>query len=479
MAGDPPAGAVGPTDGRLVAWVSLDRGDNHPPTFWNYVIAALQAVVPEVGAAARALLQAPQPAAITTVLTTLLNDLAAAADGDLVLVLDDYHHIESPEVHEGMAFLLDHMPPQLHLVVASRADPALPLARLRARGELVEVRAADLRFTPEEAVAYLNGVMSLQLTDADLEALEGRTEGWIAALQLAALSIQGRDDATDFIADFAGDARYVVDYLVEEVLARQPDNVQSFLLRTSVLDRLSGPLCDAVSGADGGKAMLEALDRANLFLVPLDNRRQWYRYHHLFADVLRARLLDEQPDQLPPCTGARATGTSSTANGPSPSTTPWPPADFDRAADLVELAAPATRRNRQEGTLRRWLEALPDAQIRARPMLSNGYVGALMATGEFEGIESRLRDAERWLDAMSDGPGTPGPAAGNGGGGRGRISDTSDDGRRSSGRAGARARRPGRHDRPRPAGAGPRRRGRPPRPGRGLGAHRARVVGGR
>ena len=231
-------------------------------------------------------------------LTTLLNDLGALPD-DVVLVLDDYHVIDAREVHEGMSFLLDHLPPRLHLVIASRADPALPLARMRARGELVEIRAADLRFTSEEAAAYLNDMMGLALTAQDVAALEGRTEGWIAALQLAALSMQGRDDNAGFIAAFAGDDRYIVDYLAEEVLQRQPEQVQDFLLQTSVLDRLSGSLCDAVTGQTGGKATLEALDRGNLFLVPLDDRRRWYRYHHLFADVLRARLLDEQPDVVP------------------------------------------------------------------------------------------------------------------------------------------------------------------------------------
>jgi len=199
-------------------------------------------------------------------------------------------------VQDGMAFLLDHLPPQLHVVIAGRADPALPLARLRGRGELVEIRAAELRFTPDEAAAYLNEMMGLQLTARDVAALEGRTEGWTAGRQLAALAIQGRDDVVGFIAGFAGDVRYVVDYLVEEVLQRQSDRVQAFLLQTSILGRLSGPLCDAVTGQGGGKAMLEALDRGNLFLVPLDDRRQWYRYHHLFADMLHVRLLDEQPD---------------------------------------------------------------------------------------------------------------------------------------------------------------------------------------
>ena len=287
-----------PADERLAAWLSLDRADNDPATFWTYVIAALRTVASGVGESTLALLDAPQPPPIETVLTTLLNDLSAVAR-EIVLVLDDYHVIDAPEVQDGMAFLLDHLPPQLHVVIASRADPALPLARWRARGELAEIRAAELRFTADEAAAYLNGMMGLQLTARDVAALEGRTEGWIAALQLAALSMQGRDDVAGFIAGFAGDDRYVVDYLAEEVLARQSDRVQAFLLQTSILGRLSGPLCDAVTGQGGGTGMLEALDRGNLFLVPLDDRRRWYRYHHLFADVLQARLLDEQPGQVP------------------------------------------------------------------------------------------------------------------------------------------------------------------------------------
>jgi LuxR family maltose regulon positive regulatory protein len=287
-----------PAAQRLVAWLSLDRGDSDPASFWAYVIAALRTVAPGVGESALAQLHALQRPPIETVLTALLNDLAAIA-ADIVLVLDDYHVIDAREVQDGMAFLLGHLPPRLQVVIASRADPALPLARLRARGELAEIRAADLRFTPDEAAAYFNEMMGLQLAVQDVAALEGRTEGWIAALQLAALSMQGRADIAGFIAGFAGDDRYVVDYLFEEVLQRQPDDVQAFLLQTSILDELTGPLCDAVTGHGGGKAMLEALDRGNLFLVPLDDRRQWYRYHHLFADVLRARLLDEQPDQVP------------------------------------------------------------------------------------------------------------------------------------------------------------------------------------
>ena len=217
------------------AWLALDSGDNDPVNFWSYVVAALRTVAPGVGANELELLASPQPPPIQVLLTTLLNDLGETG-GDVVLVLDDYHVIESLEIHDAMAFLLDHLPPRLHLVIASRADPPLPLARLRARGELVEVRAADLRFTPDEAAAYLNEVMGLELTATDVAALEGRTEGWIAALQLAALSMQGRDDAAGFIAGFAGDDRYIVDYLAEEVLQRQPGQVRDFLLHTSVLE---------------------------------------------------------------------------------------------------------------------------------------------------------------------------------------------------------------------------------------------------
>jgi LuxR family maltose regulon positive regulatory protein len=389
------AGPAGPGGERLAAWLSLDRGDNDPASFWAYVIAALRTVASEVGEGALALLDAPQPAPIEVVLTTLLNDLGAVA-GEIVLVLDDYHVIEGREVQGGMAFLLDHLPPGLHVVIASRADPVLPLARLRARGELAEIRAAQLRFTAEEAAAYLTG-MGLALTARDVAALEGRTEGWIAALQLAALSMQGRDDVASFIAGFAGDDRYVVDYLAEEVLARQSDRVQAFLLQTCILGRLSGPLCDAVTGQGGGKAMLEALDRGNLFLVPLDDRRRWYRYHHLFADVLRARLWDEQPGQVPGL-HRRASewhgqnGELSEAVGHALAA-----GDFERAAGLVELASPAMRRTRQEAKLRGWLEVLPSEVVRARPVLSVDFAGVLLMGGELEGVEGRLRDAERWL----------------------------------------------------------------------------------
>jgi LuxR family transcriptional regulator, maltose regulon positive regulatory protein len=403
------AGPAAPANERLAAWLSLDRADNDPASFWTYVIAALRTVASGVGESALTLLQAPQPPPIETVLTILLNDLGATA-GDIVLVLDDYHVIDASDVQGGMAFLLDHLPPWLHVVIASRADPALPLARWRARGEMVEIRAADLRFTPDEAAAYLNETMGLQLTAQDVAALEARTEGWIAALQLAALSMQGRDDAAGFIAGFAGDDRYVVDYLVEEVLQRQPDRVQAFLLQTCILGRLNGPLCDALTGQGGGKAMLEALDRGNLFLVPLDDRRRWYRYHHLFADVLHARLLDERPGQVPDlhrraCAWYEQNGEPSVAIGHALAAE-----DFGRAADLIERAIPAMRITRQEATVHGWLKALPDEVIRVRPMLSFAVAGTLLTGGEPEEVEARLRDAERWLEVgAATGEGTLAP----------------------------------------------------------------------
>ena len=382
---------------RSAAWLSLDQDDNDPAFFWTYVIAALRTAVPGIGETALGLLQALQPTLIQTVLTTLLNELGSL-ERDAVLVLDDYHVIESREVHEGMAFLIDHLPPRLHLVIASRADPALPLARLRARGDLVETRAAELRFTPDEAVAYLNGVMGLRLTAGDVAVLAGRTEGWIAALQLAALSMRGRDDKAGFIAGFTGDDRYILDFLVEEVLQRQPARIQAFLLQTSILGRLNGPLCDAVTGQGDGKATLETLDRGNLFLVPLDDRRRWYRYHHLFADMLHARLLDEQPGELPELHRRASAWHEQNGDLPGAIRQALAGEDFDRAADLVERAWPAMRQFRQEATMLGWLKALPGPLLGRRPVLSVAYAGVMALSGQFDDVETRLREAERWLD---------------------------------------------------------------------------------
>jgi LuxR family maltose regulon positive regulatory protein len=390
-----------PTFGPSVAWVSLDRGDNDPMVFWRYVFAALGTAEPGIGAHELALLATPQPPPIQQLLTSSLNDLDAAG-GQIVLILDDYHLVESREVQEAMTFLLDHLSARLHLVIASRADPDVPLARLRARGELVEVRAADLRFTPEEVASYLNGMMGLQLTAHHVTALEERTEGWIAALQLAALSMQGRDDVAGFIAGFTGDDRYIVDYLAEEVLNRQPAAVRNFLLQTSVLRRLNGALCDAVTDTTGGKAVLESLDRGNLFVVPLDDHRQWYRYHHLFGDVLHAHLSDESPELVAEL--HRRACDWFAANGDPAEAIEHAIAGghHARAADLLERALRDLARDRQEAMLRDWVERLPERVLAARPVLSNGYAGALMSTGQFEDVERHLRNAERWLETPAD-----------------------------------------------------------------------------
>jgi LuxR family maltose regulon positive regulatory protein len=388
--------ACAAADQGSVAWLSLEESDSRPASFWTYVLTALQTVVPGVGASALPLLQSAQPP-IEAVLATVLNELNTVPN-DIHLVLDDYHLVDGPGVQAGMAFLLEHLPPHVHLLVSTRADPALPLARLRARGELVEVRAADLRFTLDEVAAYLNEAIGLNLAASDIAALEGRTEGWIAALQLAALSMQGRADVAGFIAGFTGDDRYIVDYLVEEVLKRQPDHIRNFLVQTSILERLSGPLCDAVTAQHGGKSMLESLERANLFVVPLDDSRRWYRYHHLFADVLHTHLRDERPDEVLDL-HRRASEWYDRNGEPLPAVRHALAAgDVERAAGLVELAIPALRRNRQEITIRGWLDAIPDEVVRVRPVLAVGLIGALMAGGEFEGVEERLQDVEQCLE---------------------------------------------------------------------------------
>src|SRR5918998_1595897 len=271
--------------GRPAAWLSLDEGDSDPTRFLAYLVAALQTIAASVGEGVLGALQSPQPPLTESTLTALLNETISVPD-DFVLVLDDYHVIDAKPIDDALAFLLEHLPPRMHLVIATREDPQLPLARLRARGQLAELRAADLRFAPFEAAEFLNRVMDLNLSEEDIAALEIRTEGWIAGLQLAAISMRGHEDAAGFIESFTGSHHFVLDYLVEEVLQQQPESVQAFLLRTSILDRLCGPLCDAVlqGSSTSGQATLEYLEHVNLFLVPLDEDRCWYRYHHLFAE---------------------------------------------------------------------------------------------------------------------------------------------------------------------------------------------------
>ena len=388
------------TGGRPVAWVSLDSADNEVASFWTYVVTALQAAVTGIGDGALERI-ASAPMSVGGVLTPLLNELAAAP-ADVWLVLDDYHVVVDQDVREGMTFFLEHLPPNVHVLLSTRADPDLPLPRWRVRGELVEIRAADLRFTQEEATAYLNTSAGLNLSAPEVAALEERTEGWIAALQLAALSLRGRSDVSGFIARFAGNDRYLVDYLVEEVLAHQPGQVREFLLQTAVLDRLTGPLCDALTGRDDGDRTLEALERANLFLVPLDDRRQWYRYHHLFADVLRVRLLAQQP-HLVALLHQRASRWFESQNLVEDAVRHALVArDFDHAAYLMELAVPSIRRHRREAVLLGWLRELPDPTVRRSPVLSVFYAYMLMVSGDLAAVESRFDDAERALAAGQD-----------------------------------------------------------------------------
>ncbi len=380
------------------AWLSLDDDDNQSAVFWAYVAATLQTVAPVVGSSP------PVPGGAG--LTALLNEMSAIPD-DVVLILDDYHVIEAAEIHDEVAFLIDHLPDRVHLVMATRSDPVLPLSRLRASGELVEVRAADLNFTLAESDAYLNHLMRLGLAPEDVAVLDERTEGWIAALQLAALSLQGREDPTAFISGFAGSDRYIVDYLMEEVLDRQSEEMRAFLLQTSILRRLTGPLCDAVTGQDHGKAMLEALDRANLFIVPLDDHRIWYRYHHLFADVLQARLLDESPGLLFELHRRASDWLERAGQRLEAVRHAFAAEDYARAADLVELALPELRRRRQERMMREWLDAIPEEFYDSRPVLAVGFVSSRLVSGELEGVETRLEQAERWLNEHEESTNDP------------------------------------------------------------------------
>jgi LuxR family maltose regulon positive regulatory protein len=366
------------------AWLSLDKNDNEPTRFWAYVLTALRTISSlceaGVGESALGMIQSPQPPPIEALLTDLINDVAemALSGHSLVLVLDDFHVIANPQVDEALTFLLDNLPPPMHLVVATRSDPSLPLSRLRGRAWLTELSAADLRFTPEEAAAFLNQVMGLGLSTEDVDALDTRTEGWIVGLQMAAhalqrtLAAQGGKTSQlhEFVAAFAGSHRYALDYLTDEVLLREPEHIQAFLLQTSVLERLSGPLCDALTGLDGGQEMLEQLEATNLFIVPLDGERQWYRYHHLFAELLGKRLHRMHAD-LVPALHQRASEWYEGANLIEEAIThALAGRDYERVARLVEqYAAQQMSTYRQEAALAEWLAALPDELVRERPWL--------------------------------------------------------------------------------------------------------------
>ena len=395
-----PSQAVPSGQGRI-AWLSLDEDDSDLARFLTYLIVAVQTIVPQFGEGILAALQSPQPPT-DALLTTLLNGLATLPDR-FIFVLDDYHALDSAPIDEALTFLIDHLPPQMHLVIATREDPLLPLARLRARGQLTELRAAELRFTPTEAAEFLNHTMSLGLSADDVAALEARTEGWIAGLQLAALSLQGRSDTASFIGSFTGSHHFVLDYLVEEVLERQSNSVQTFLLRTSVLDRLCGPLCEAVllTPTISGQATLEYLERANLFIVPLDNERHWYRYHHLFGDLLRKRL------------GQSLTSDSITelhirASQWYEDHELWLEAfqhataanDVDRALRLIENRAMPTHLRSTVNVILEWLASLPKSMRDARPALWVKSATLSLVAGQPTGVEEKLQAAETALQNL-------------------------------------------------------------------------------
>jgi LuxR family maltose regulon positive regulatory protein len=376
----------------------LDEGDNNLGRFLAYVVAALGTLREGIGEGILDPLHSPEPPPVESVLTALINEIATTMSEDFVLVLDDYHTVEARPVHDAVAFLLDHLPPPMHLIIAGRTDPPLPLARLLAHGHLTKLSAADLRFTPEEAVAFLNEAMGVDLSPEDVAALEERTEGWIAGLQMAALSIQGHEDVSGFIAAFAGSNRYVLDYLAEEVLRNQPEEVQTFLLETSVLDRLSGPLCNAITGRNDGQVVLERLERENLFVVPLDDERRWFRYHHLFSEFLMKELRQTSPDLLPglhrrACDWFEHEGLAAEAVSHALAA-----GDSERAANLVEYIARTTLRRGELSTLRRWLEELSEELVCTRPRLCLFYSWYFLAVGRLDAAEAYLSKAEGGLD---------------------------------------------------------------------------------
>ncbi len=397
-----------PSGSRPVAWLSLDAADNDPVRLWRHVVAALDRARPGIGERVGPLLGPPAPPSFEGLVTALINELAAQrGDGEVLLVLDDYHLIDAQPVHVSLGFLLEHLPPGLHLVLASRSDPPLPLARLRAGGQLAELRAADLRFTAAEAAALLRESAAADLPAAAVAALAARTEGWVAGLQLAALSLRGRADPAGFVAAFSGSHRYVLDYLAEEVLDRQQEELRTFLLETSLLERLSGGLCDAVTGRTDSQAMLEQVERANLFLVPLDEVRGWWRYHHLFADLLRARLQQQRPGRVAGLHRAAAAWCEEHGLADDAVRHALAAGDAAWAARLIERHFDETFWPGERAMVQRWLAALPADLAGSRPRLC--LVRALLAVagGDAEGAGLLLDAAERASADAEDEPFEP------------------------------------------------------------------------
>jgi LuxR family maltose regulon positive regulatory protein len=390
-------------------WLSLDESDNDVTRFLTYFVAALRAIEANVGQGVLGALQSPQPPPAEAVLTSLINDIAHLPD-QIVLVLDDYHLIEAQAVDDGLSFLLEHLPQQMHLVIATREDPPLHLARLRAQGQLTELRVSDLRFTSAEAAEFLNQAMGLDLSAEDIAALEARTEGWIAGLHLAALalqgtfSMQGHKDTTSLIESFTGSHRFVLDYLVEEVMEQQTESTQTFLLQTSVLNRLTGSLCDALTGQDNGQATLEMLERANLFIVPLDEERRWYRYHHLFRDLLRQRLNQILPEQVSTLHRLAGKWFEDQDLAAEALNHLFAAGDYEMAGRLVEqMGTTAFWRLGNWPSVLHWLEKLPNRVVHSRPKLCLTYAWVMHISGQPEAVEPFLRSVESHLQAAKDG----------------------------------------------------------------------------
>ncbi len=387
-----------PQNEHCVTWLSLDEGDNDPARFWRYFLAAVQTLNPELCQDAQQLLESPDGPQIEVMLMLAINELAAL-DYRFSHVFDDYHLIDNPAIDESLTYLIEHLPSNVNLVIATRRDPALPLARWRARGQLEEIRSADLRFTKGEVTAFFNQSMKLDLSAPEIAALETRTEGWVAGLQLVALSIKDQDDRSRFIAAFTGSHRFIVDYLVEEVLSRQPEAVRQFLLSTSILKRLNGSLCNALTGRSDSKAILDGLEQANLFVVPLDDHRGWYRYHHLFAEVLLARLRKQEPE--------RVTSLHQLASEWYEANNAYDQSihhalgggDIRRAAGLIEGERWAMLGRGEVNTLLSWLDQLPVEVVDGNPSLSLAYAWIFTILRRMDSIEPRLQAAEAALEA--------------------------------------------------------------------------------
>jgi LuxR family maltose regulon positive regulatory protein len=379
------------------SWLSLDESDNDASRFLIYFISALQAIDVDIAQESLGALQSPRSTPIENILIPLVNEIAAFT-GRIIFVLDDYHLITAQSVHGALNFLLENLPPQMHMVIATREDPLLPLSRLRSRGQLTELRAADLRFTYSEAAEFLNQVMGLNLSKEDIAALEMRTEGWIAGLQLAAISLQGQADTSRLIRSFTGSHRLVLDYLIEEVLNQQPENIRTFLLQTAIINRLTASLCNALTDQEDGQETLEMLERANLFIVPLDNERNWYRYHHLFADILRQRLQLTRSEQLSSLHIRASEWYEQNRSFDDAIEHALHAKDFKRAAGLLELVYQEMSSKFLFADWLGWIKKIPNELIQTRPVLSAQYGEALLDKGELEASENRFRDAERWLE---------------------------------------------------------------------------------